>query len=185
MYKFSYSENKASRPLYCGREDFERLIDSNHVKWVCEAAAAEPDHKKQNVIKGKLPCFMFHATFPEGRRLKAEGVASGLCMLDFDHVDDPAGLWERIKEQALSMGCLLAHMTPSTHGLRLVMPLIKGMDVPESQAEYAKRFGIGKDVNDVKVCDLSRTSFVVPRSYFYYMEWDGLFEGQPSKINNE
>ena len=185
VYKFSYSNSVSSRPLDCGREDFERLIDSPLVKRICGEVAAEPDHKKQGNIKRKLPGFMFHASFPNGRRVIKDAVPSGLCILDFDGVDDPAGLWEKIKEQALSMGCLLAHMTPSTHGLRLVMPLIKGMDVPESQAEYAKRFGIGKDVNDVKVCDLSRTSFVVPRSYFYYLDWDGLFEGEPSKINNE
>ena len=172
VYKFSYSNSVSSRPLDCGREDFERLIDSPLVKRICDNVAAEPDHKKQGNIKRKLPGFMFHASFPNGRRVIKDAVPSGLCILDFDGVDDPAGLWEKIKEQALSMGCLLAHMTPSTHGLRLVMPLIKGMDVPSSQAEYARRFGIS---TDAVVKDLARFSFAVPRGYFYYINWEGLF----------
>jgi hypothetical protein len=160
----------------------ERLIDSPQVKRICDNVAAEPDHKKQGNIKRKLPGFMFHASFPNGRRVIKDAIPSGLCILDFDGIDDPAGLWEKIKEQALSMGCLISHLTPSTRGLRLVMPLIKGMDVPSSQAEYARRFGIG---TDAVVKDLARFSFAVPRDYIYHIDWKGLFEGQPSKINNE
>ena len=182
MYKFSYSNSVSSRPLDCGREDMERLIDSPQVKRICDNVAAEPDHKKQGDIKRKLPGFMFHASFPNGRRVIKDAIPSGLCILDFDGVDDPAGLWEKIKEQALSMGCLISHLTPSTRGLRLVMPLIKGMDVPGSQAEYARRFGIG---TDAVVKDLARFSFAVPRDYIYHIDWKGLFEGEPSKINNE
>ena len=174
MYKFSYSNSVSSRPLDCGREDFERLIDSPLVKRICDNVAAEPDHKKQGDIKRKLPGFMFHASFPNGRRVIKDAIPSGLCILDFDGIDDPAGLWERIKEQALSMGCLISHLTPSTRGLRLVMPLIKGMDVPGSQAEYARRFGIG---TDAVVKDLARFSFAVPRDYIYHIDWKGLFEG--------
>ena len=182
VYKFSYSNSVSSRPLDCGREDFERLIDSPLVKRICDNVAAEPDHKKQGNIKRKLPGFMFHASFPNGRRVIKDAIPSGLCILDFDGIDDPAGLWEKIKELALSMGCLISHLTPSTRGLRLVMPLIKGMDVPGSQAEYARRFGIG---TDAVVKDLARFSFAVPRDYIYHIDWKGLFEEQPSKINNE
>lgn len=182
VYKFSYSNSVSSRPLDCGREDFERLIDSPLVKRICDNVAAEPDHKKQGDIKRKLPGFMFHASFPNGRRVIKDAIPSGLCILDFDGVDDPAGLWEKIKELALSMGCLISHLTPSTRGLRLVMPLIEGMNVPESQMEYARRFGIG---TDAVVKDLARFSFAVPRDYIYHIDWKGLFEGQPSKINNE
>ena len=182
VFKFSYSNSVSSRPLICGREDFERLIDSPLVKRICDEVAAEPDHKKQGNIKRKLPGFMFHASFPNGRRVIKDAVPSGLCMLDFDGIDDPAGLWGKIKELALGMGCLMAHLTPSTRGLRLVMPLIERMNVPESQMEYARRFGIG---TDVVVKDLARFSFAVPRGYFYHIDWEGLFEGKTSKIQNE
>ena len=47
VYKFSYSNSVSSRPLICGREDFERLIDSPQVKRICDEVAAEPDHKKK------------------------------------------------------------------------------------------------------------------------------------------
>ena len=107
MYKFSYSNSVSSRPLDCGREDMERLIDSPLVKRVCDKVAAEPDHKKQGEIKRRLPGFIFHASFPGGRRVIKDAVPSGLVMLDFDGVEDPAGLWGKIKEQALSMGCLI------------------------------------------------------------------------------
>ena len=158
VFKFSYSNSVSSRPLICGREDFERLIDSPLVKRICDEVAAEPDHKKQGNIKRKLPGFMFHASFPNGRRVIKDAVPSGLCMLDFDGIDDPAGLWGKIKELALGMGCLMAHLTPSTRGLRLVMPLIERMNVPESQMEYARRFGIG---TDTVVKDLARFSFAL------------------------
>lgn len=184
MYKFSYSNSVSSRPHDCGRGDFERLIDSPLVKRICDNVAAEPDHKKQGDIKRKLPGFMFHASFPNGRRVIKDAVPSGLCILDFDGVDDPAGLWLRIEEQAKKDGCLLAHLTPSTHGLRLVMPLIKGMSVSESQAEYARGFGIN---TDAVVKDLARFSFAVPRDYFYFIDWEGLFEinNEKFKIQNE
>ena len=184
MYKFSYSNSVSSRPLDCGREDFERLIDSPQVKRICGEVAAEPDHKKQGNIKRRLPGFMFHASFPSGRRVIKDAVPSGLCILDFDGVDDPTGLWEKIKELALTDGCLLAHLTPSTRGLRLVMPLIEGMNVPESQMEYARRFGIG---TDAVVKDLARFSFAVPRDYIYHIDWEGLFEinNEKFKIQNE
>ncbi|MBR6087908.1 MAG: hypothetical protein IKP84_08505 [Prevotella sp.] len=154
------------------------------MKRICDEVAAEPEHKKQGGIKRRLPGFMFHASFPNGRRVIKDAIPSGLCILDFDGIDDPAGLWEKIKEQALSMGCLISHLTPSTRGLRLVMPLIKGMDVPGSQAEYARRFGIG---TDAVVKDLARFSFAVPRDYFYHIDWEGLFEinNEEFKIQNE
>ena len=41
---------------------------------------------KKTELKKRLPAFCFHAHFKNGRRLNAEAIASGLSILDIDHI---------------------------------------------------------------------------------------------------
>ncbi len=41
---------------------------------------------KKSELKRRLPAFCFHAHFKNGRRLNAEAIASGLSILDIDHI---------------------------------------------------------------------------------------------------
>ena len=46
---------------------------------------------KKTELKKRLPAFCFHAHFKNGRRLNAEAIASGLSILDIDHIKaDPS-----------------------------------------------------------------------------------------------
>ena len=46
----------------------------------------EDFENKKSELKRRLPAFCFHAHFKNGRRLNAEAKASGLSILDIDHI---------------------------------------------------------------------------------------------------
>ena len=87
-------------------------------------------------------------------------------------------VFQEIKEKAIEMGLLVAHITPSTHGLRLVFPVPQGMDIIQAQAYYVKALKL----TNVDACtkDLARLSFCVPEDYFLYIDEDELFKDRRS-----
>ena len=93
-------------------------------------------------------------------------------MIDVDHVEEPRDLFASIGDKAKGMGLLVAHITPSTKGLRLVFPVPEGMDLVSAQSHYAHELNL-----QVDACtkDLARLSFAVPEEYFLYLDEEGLF----------
>lgn len=72
--------------------------------------------------KKQLPIFTPHATFPGGRRLNSDAVPSGLSMYDVDHIPAPREFFrEHVAARVRELGIVLAHVTPSTEGLRLFL----------------------------------------------------------------
>ena len=128
-------------------------------------------------LKKRLPIFTPHATFKNGRRLNADAVPSGLSMYDIDHLPNPREYWVE-KSQELSVKnvlrfVVLAHVTPSTEGLRLFFIIPDGMDLAQAQKWMSEQLG---DANyDQSVKDLARSSFVVPEEYIIYIDEDKLF----------
>ena len=128
-------------------------------------------------LKKRLPIFTPHATFKNARRLNADAVPSGLSMYDIDHLPSPREYWVE-KSQELSVKgvmrfVVLAHVTPSTEGLRLFFIIPQGMDLVSAQKWMSEQLG---DVNyDSSVKDLARSSFVVPEDYVLYIDEDKLF----------
>ena len=185
---FGISNNVRSRVVRtCTPELFRAAIDAPGVAAVCseiedaleavrrgELSREEFEELKAD-RKRLLPVITPHATFRGGRRVNADAVPSGLCMLDVDHLPDARGFYEaNVRGREAVLGILLAHITPSCEGLRLVFVLPD----PSMELEVAQRWmagRLGMKEYDGAVKDLARCSFLVPRAYFLYLDEAGLF----------
>ena len=151
------------------------IVDALEARQRGELTKTEFENKKA-ALKKRLPILTPHATFPGGRRVNADAVASGLSMFDIDHIPDPRGRWAEIEPRKEELGILFAHVTPSTEGLRLFFLIPQGMDLPQAQAWMARQ--LGDEAYDACTKDLARSSFVVPRGYVLY-QGEGLFQTHP------
>ena len=183
---FGIAYNVKSKVRVCTPELFHRAIDSQVVAEVCaqikdaleavrrgEMSAEDFETLKGN-LKKALIIFTFHATFKNGRRKNDEAVPSGLSIYDLDHIPNPEGRWKEIEPRKEELGIVLAHITPSSEGLRLVFVIPAGMNLAEAQAWMAKQ--LGDDKYDVCVKDYARCSFAVPREYVLFMDEEALFD---------
>ena len=191
---FGISNNVRSRVVReCTPELFHRAMRSEAVAEVCaeiadgleqlrrgELTREEYDTLKSG-LKKRLPIFTPHATFRNGRRLNADAVPSGLSMYDIDHLPDPRGYWEAKRAELEAKGAMryvaLAHITPSTEGLRLFFLIPAGMNLAEAQRWMSEQLGDGD--YDASVKDYARSSFVVPESYVLYLDEERLFRPAP------
>lgn len=172
MYHFSFTESVAGRATEVTREMFHQIIRRENIKTLCAQIA-----EGKTELKRKLPAFCWHAWFDGGKRKNYAAHPSGLIMIDVDHVDEPRALYNKVAESALAMGLLAAHVTPSTHGLRLVFPVPQGMDIEQAQSYYARALAL-----QVDACtkDLARLSFAVPEEYWLWVDEEHLWgEGEP------
>ena len=135
--------------------------------------------------KKMLPVITPHATFRSGRRTNAEAVASGLSMYDVDHINDPRAYYDtKVRGREAELGIVLAHVTPSTEGLRLLFVIPRaGMAPDEAQRWMSAR--LGDDTYDGAVKDLARCSFLVPREYVLYLDEEKLFGNEELRMMNE
>ena len=183
---FGIAYNVKSKVRVCTPELFHRAIDSQVVAEVCaqikdaleavrrgEMSAEDFETLKGN-LKKALIIFTFHATFKNGRRKNDEAVPSGLSIYDLDHIPNPEGRWKEIEPRKEELGIVLAHITPSSEGLRLVFVIPAGMNLAEAQAWMANQ--LGDDKYDVCVKDYARCSFAVPREYVLWLDEEALFD---------
>ena len=187
---FGISNNVRCREVReCTPELFWKAVRSPLVSDVCAQIAdglekvrrgemVKEDYETLKAgLKKRLPIFTPHATFKNGRRLNADAVPSGLSMYDIDHLPSPREYWVE-KSQELSVKgvmrfVVLAHVTPSTEGLRLFFIIPDGMDLVSAQKWMSEQLG---DANyDQSVKDLARSSFVVPEDYIIYIDEERLF----------
>ena len=184
---FGISNNVRSRTVHtCTPELFWKAVRSDYVARVCAAIAdaweawkrgelAREEYEEiKNREKKRLPIFAFHATFTGGRRLNAEAVPSGLSMYDIDHLEAPWEYYEHVVEdRRQELGIVLAHVTPSREGLRLVFAIPAGMSLEEAQQWMSRQLN---DPNyDRSVKDLARSSFAVPEEYILHVNEEELF----------
>ena len=169
----------------CTIEKLNAAIDSPRVAEIC-ASIAEALQKHQqgemtkeefedtkSRLKKQLPVITPHATFKNGRRKNDEAIPSGLAMYDIDHMADPRAKWEEIEPRKEELGIVMAHITPSGEGLRLIFRIPQGMPLAEAQACMASQ--LGDTEYDACVKDYARCSFVVPREYVLFLDADALF----------
>ena len=130
---------------------------------------------KKSELKRRLPAFCFHAHFKNGRRLNAEAIASGLSILDIDHIKGSPEVFfnEKVKDRAKELGIVLAHKTPSGEGLRLVFIIPQGKGLVEAQQWLSKQIGL--EAFDEACKDLARCSFAVPEEYVLFLDEEKLF----------
>ena len=191
---FGIAQNVRSRVVRtCTPELFQRALDSQVVAEVCaqikDALEAvrrgEMSPEDFETLKGNLKkaliIFTFHATFKKGRRKNEEAIPSGLSIYDLDHIPNPEGRWKEIEPRKEELGIVLAHITPSSEGLRLVFIIPAGMSLAEAQAWMARQ--LGDTQYDACVKDYARCSFAVPREYVLYQS-EKLFNSPQSTRSN-
>lgn len=198
MYEFSMVEKVSGKAKVVTREMFDAVIDDRVVETKCRqiseqgslAAGCKDDEMREGMqrrvgeMKRSLPAFCWHAVFKDGKRNNFAASGSGLVMIDVDHVDDPDGVFARVKEKAVELGLVAAHVTPSCHGLRLVFVKPEGMEIEEAQKWLAGTLGL----TGVDECckDLARLSFAVPRGYWLHIDYDALFgEKTVQRVNRD
>lgn len=161
----------------CDSKAFAETVKSTSVKNIIAEARqllANGDTNGYAAAKRKLPAFCFMATFddntgregknpPAAWRIQAAARLNGLVMLDFDHLEeDPREIFRKIPSHwfnpnSCPNAIMLAHVTPSGKGLRLVCVADPNRgNLADNQAYIALCL---KMENDKAVKDASRTSF--------------------------
>ena len=141
------------------------------------------DDEERQQLKKKLPAVTWQAHFPNGRRKNDEAVPTALYMNDFDHIESPSELYEKIKPLIERCDIVIAHETPSRHGLRLVAKCRPELTtIGENQEWLAARIVEScpevEGKNDRCVKDFARLSYMVPESYYYYFD-DSIWDWEP------
>ena len=172
---FGIATNIKSKVQVCTPALMDETLDSAHVAGICaeieDALEAyrrgELTRDEYDTLKGelkkRLPIFTFHATFKNGRRKNDEAIPSGLSIYDLDHIANPRARWEEIAPRKEELGIVMAHISPSLEGLRLVFTVPTGMTLAEAQAWMVRQ--LGDTHYDACVKDYARCSFAVPRGY--------------------
>ena len=185
---FGIANNVRSEVRTCTPHLLNEALDSPHVARTCaeiedaleKLRRGELTQDEFETLKGqlkkRLPILTPHATFKNGRRKNGEALPSGLSMYDLDHIPNPRERWAEIAPRCEELGIVLAHITPSTEGLRLVFVMPQGMSLAEAQAWMAQQ--LGDTQYDACVKDYARSSFLVPREYVLWMDADKLFAPQ-------
>ena len=196
--KFGISNNVKSRVVReCTPELLRQALDSPLVARVCaeiedaleavrRGEMSKDDFETLKAARKKmLPVITPHATFKNGRRLNADAVPSGLSMYDVDHINDPRAYYDtKVRGREAELGIVLAHVTPSTEGLRLLFVIPRaGMAPDEAQRWMSVR--LGDAAYDGAVKDLARCSFLVPREYVLYLDEEKLFNEELRMKNEE
>ena len=134
MARFSIEMKRSATAEICTEEVFNQMINNPMVVYNCEKYQETHDDK----FKRRLPGICFHAWFTDGKRHEESAVSSGLFIFDIDKMDELLGIApiifykERIEPRIDELGILVAHVTPSANGLRLVAHLRPGMDGQET-----------------------------------------------------
>lgn len=133
-------------------------------------------------IKASLPVIMPHAQGfyrtdqfghitdqTGGPRNGDTAIPSGLAMLDIDHVDNPADIFNRFgTHNAKENRIAYIGITPSTQGLRVIAERQPNETIPQAQLRLANLFGVNN--YDKVTKDLARCSFCVPANYILYFD---------------
>lgn len=143
-------------------------------------------------MKKKLPVLMPHASFTHHKRKSGDAQPSGMCMLDIDHIAAPSEYYmNNIAGKEKELGIVLAHITPSLEGLRLIFIIPESIyveayslgetpdsrELPIAQLWLAQKIGIKKYDDICK--DYARCSFIVPQDYVIYADYPLLFADHP------
>ena len=165
-----------SRVRECTPALFNQVVDDEKTARVCADIEDALERTKRGEMsredfetykseqKRRLAIFTPHATFPHGRRVNEDAMASGLSMYDVDHIvqketrgsSQGSTLYERMVEHTLAkraitdgqtmvemkrLGICMMHVTPSTEGFRLFFIVPRGMSLEEAQRWMSRQLG--------------------------------------------
>ena len=178
---FGYSHSFRGRVQKCTPQLFYQALDNKNTALICAEIEDALEKVKRGEMsredfeeykserKKQLPILTPHATFRFGQRKNDTATPSGLSMYDIDHIPDPTGYFQTmIAGRVGELGIVLAHVTPSTEGLRLLFIMPEGMNLARAQKWMSEQLGDAEYDGSVK--DLARASFLVPRNYLLYIE---------------
>ena len=188
----------------CTEEKFYEIVGSQAVARTIAAVRAGNKNRKR-----ALPAFIFcgevdeevYQTYAEkcrqtGEKRKGSRCAqflrpTGLFMMDFDRTEGEAmELYRKFLSTMREAGIstegmlMLAHRTPSGHGLRLVLRLREGSTPQEDQRWIAE---LMDEPYDAACKDLSRLSYAVTLDDLFFVDGKGLFseEGIPKECRRQ
>lgn len=182
VYISKLTTNEVPTPLTY--EEFKRLANDNKTFAIqCQINNLLDQHngdkyackEEYDALKRKQYSILPHcnAYDGDGHRSKDNLIhASGLAMLDIDGIDNPRALFDQLtKAQLITLGVVLAYITPSKQGLRLIFKRLHGETIHEAQVRMAAELGIQPDAKefDTAVCDPQRASVLVPKSLILYV----------------
>ena len=172
-----YPNVRSQKGTLCTYEKFLDAGADPNVRSIHDKIALTDDKEEIGRLKKELPIITWQAFF-EGKRLNKEAQPSGLFMFDIDHVDNPWKLWCRISPLREECGIVFVSKTSSQHGLRIVARCRPEFGtIAECQRWLAEKLNVEYD----EACkDWARSSYVVPDSYWYYID-AGIFEEQPAE----
>ena len=145
-----------------------------------------PDRKRlerdKSNLKKRLPGITFQADFVASVskkgykgywRKNAAAILNGLYMVDVDHVEQPKELWESVADQAKQRGVLLAFITASGEGLKLVAKADATVgNIAANQRNLCTALQLPLD----EACkDAARLSFAPTNNDILYIQEDELF----------
>ena len=189
---FSIQRNFACATELCAKEKFYDIVGSQAVASIilaCRKAAGEGNKKEYDRWKRKLPAFIFMSEVmpnegPDGKgeklpldrwRKQHACRLNGLVMVDFDHVENPKERFTEfirdhahwLDETSCQNAIMLAHVTPSGRGLRLVCRAdVEVGNLFDNAQRVATAFGLPLD-DQCK--DASRLSFAVTKDDLLYI----------------
>ncbi len=130
--------------------------------------------------KKLLPVLTPHATFSDGQLQNKTAQPSGLSMYDIDHIQNPREYFQsQVGNRCAELGIVVAHITPSLEGLRLIFEMPEGMSLAEAQKWMSQQ--LDDTDYDGSVKDFARCSFIVPRAYLLYIDEEELCKKREMK----
>ena len=139
-------------------------------------AQRELDEKKKleadvKLNKERLTKVCYQGAFNFGKRSNANIQYNGLVFMDFDDLwpEQCAKFspWDQTQlRDPMLQRTMLVHRSPSGNGFHCIFKADPRMTYEENQESYAKAIGVPHDAG----CkDLARCSYIVPKSYFEYI----------------
>lgn len=139
-------------------------------------AQRELDAKKKleadvKLNKERLTKVCYQGTFNFGKRSNSNIQYNGLVFMDFDDLTPEQcakfSPWNQTQiRDPMLQRTMLVHRSPSGNGFHCIFKADPRMNYEENQEAYAKAIGVEHDAG----CkDLARCSYIVPKSYFEYI----------------
>ena len=172
---FCYQKNFSNPTLPVDEAQFYALVRATQWKENIDKFRETGDAS----LKRKLPAFIFQATFDETTskkgitgawRKQAATRLTGLVVMDIDHVECETlnVKCEELKQKSEELGILLAYITPSGKGLKIVFKArTEWGNLIDNQHQMAKLLGLEVDES----CkDASRMSFICKEEDILYLD---------------
>lgn len=170
-FPFKTKQGKMAPGLKPVPTDFENLFkitESEPYKTILyDVACGKKDRKPE------LPCVCWVGQCSSTRQA-SNMTPTQFVMIDIDHIEDPRVAWDKVSkdmgDEFMKSNLLVAHMTPSLHGLRLILAAIEGVEsIEDCMSSYNEKYHFDELGDFDTACkDLSRLSFLVPQQYVFY-----------------